>query len=204
MKTNSRIILTALSLLAGAAFVTLTHASGARQPAKISPSKMNTMTIKWQRLVGNTGQTCDRCGATQQQVRKAYALLHRSLAPLGINVVLQEKTLDRATTSKSLAESNRIWVAGKPLETWLCAKTGASACASCGPLCGGSVECRTLVVGGSVYESIPSALIVKAGLLAAADIVGAETARPCCGRLPLSGVQTITDGTSGPGGCCGQ
>lgn len=187
-----------MSLATGA----LVRVNGASQTAKEKSGKMTTMTIKWQRLVGDTGQTCDRCGTTQDEVRKAHALLRKSLSPLGINVVLEEKTIDKAAAAKNITESNRIWVDGKPLEAWLGARTGASDCTSCGSICGSDVECRTMLVGASTYESIPSKLIIKAGLLAAAEIVGAEAAQPRNKNVPLSGVQTITDGTSGSGGCC--
>jgi len=194
-------ILAVIVLMVGVAFATRfwVHASAKPQSAQV---KMKTLTIKWQRLVGDKGQTCNRCGTTQEEVRKAHALLRKSLSPLGINVLLEEKALDKATAAKSITESNRIWIAGKPLESWLGAKPGASDCSSCGSLCGANVECRTVVVGGSVYESIPSALIVKAGLSAAAEIVGAEVAQPRDGGLNSSGVKTITDGTLGAGGCC--
>jgi len=204
MKTRPWMILMVMVLAVGIATRFWVHASAKRQSAQSDQVKMKALAIKWQRLVGDTGQTCGRCGSTQNEVRKAHALLRKSLAPLGINVVLEEKTLDKATAAKNIAESNRIWVAGKPLETWLSAKTGASDCSSCGSLCGASVECRTVIVGGRAYESIPSALVVKAGLLAAAEIVGAEAAQPRTKDLPWSGVQTITDGTGGSGGCCGQ
>lgn len=150
----------------------------------VSRNKMTTLTIEWQRLVGDTGQTCDRCGTTQREVRKARALLRESLSPLGINVILEEKTLRRSGAAKNIAESNRIWIAGKPLETWLGATSGASDCASCGTLCESpastSVQCRTVLVDGRVYEAIPSDLIVRAALRAAAETFGAEAEQPCC------------------------
>lgn len=171
------------------------------QGGKEGRAKMKTLTIKWQRLVGDNGQTCDRCGTTQGEVHKAHALLRKSLSPLGIDVVLEEKALGKAAAAKNIAESNRIWVAGKPLETWLGARAGESECTSCGSLCGEGVECRTVVVGANTYESIPSELIVKAGLLAAAEIVGGEAAQPCCPPATTSGVKTISDGCCGSGGC---
>lgn len=204
MKRTPWTIGTVIALVCGAVLSTglWVNAIAKPQGAQDGNVKMKTLTIKWQRLVGDTGQTCDRCGSTQDEVHKAHALLRKSLASLGIDVVLEEKALDKVAAAKNISESNRIWVAGKSLETWLGAKTGASDCTSCGSLCGSNVECRTVVVGGSTYESIPSKLIIKAGLLAAAEIIGAEAAQPRTKNVPLSGVQTITDGTSGSGGCC--
>jgi len=204
MKTRSWIGLGVAVLAFGATFTAgfLVHASAKPQNTQSGNAKSKTLTIKWQRLVGDAGQTCDRCGSTQNEVHKAHALLRKSLAPLGIDVVLEEKALDKVAAAKNISESNRIWVAGKSLETWLGARTGTSDCTSCGSICGSDVECRTMVVGASTYESIPSKLIIKAGLLAAAEIVGAEAAQPRNKNVPLSGVQTITDGTSGSGRCC--
>lgn len=210
MKRNSYIILTA-ALFCALVTGIVVYASGVQSNSQNTPVKAKTISIKWQRLVGSAGQTCDRCGATQEEVRKAHALLRKSLAPLGIDVVLEEKTLDKATATKNISESNKIWVAGKPLETWLGATTGASDCTSCGSLCGSNVECRTVVVAGSSYESIPSALIVKAGLLAAADIVG-SSAVPTPQAAPSAasqkyGVESLGSGcgtSCAPGGCCGK
>jgi len=140
---------------------------------------MNTLIISWQRLVGDTGQTCDRCGTTQEEVRRAHAQLRTSLSSLDIDVVLEEKTLTAADT---IVESNRIWIAGKPLETWLNATFGTSDCPSCGSLVGEDVTCRTIIVDERVYESIPAELIVKAGFLAAANLMtGPAAVSPCCG-----------------------
>ncbi len=40
----------------------------------------------------------------------------------------------------------------------------------CGPC--GDAQCRTVTVGEVTYEAIPRELIVKAGMLAAAEILG--------------------------------
>jgi hypothetical protein len=40
-----------------------------------------TLTVRWQRLVGETGATCQRCAATQREVRLAADSLKRSLPP---------------------------------------------------------------------------------------------------------------------------
>lgn len=53
------------------------------------------------------------------------------------------------------------------LEDWLGAVTASSPyCGSCG-----DNECRTVSVSDQIYEAIPAALIVRAGLLAAADVL---------------------------------
>jgi hypothetical protein len=40
---------------------------------------MKTLTIRWQRLVNETGETCERCGATGDTVQNAFARLKKSL-----------------------------------------------------------------------------------------------------------------------------
>ena len=76
--------------------------------------------------------------------------------------------------TKDPLQSNRIWIGDKPIEDWLQAKVGKSQC--CGA-CGDS-ECRTLTVDGKTYDTIPPELIVKAGLLAGATMIGSQPANP--------------------------
>ena len=123
---------------------------------------MKTLKIVWQRLVDEHGQTCSRCGATEQELHKALRFLTKSLLPLGIVFSLDTRALDRQEFDRDPTQSNRLWVDNKPLEQWLKAETGASSC--CGP-CDGA-ECRTLTVEGKTFETIPAELIIKAALLA--------------------------------------
>ena len=96
--------------------------------------------------------------------------LRRCLEPVGIEVVLQKGAVSAAEFAKGPLESNRIWIADKPIEEWLEAKVGKSQC--CGA-CGQS-ECRTLTVDGKTYETVPAELIVRAGLLAGAQLIGSQ------------------------------
>jgi hypothetical protein len=137
---------------------------------------MKTLKILWQRLVDERGQTCDRCGTTETAVEEAVRKLKGSLQGLGIDVVLEKKTLTPSTFLKDTLESNRIWVAGEPIEQWLSATSGQSKCCSS---CGDS-DCRTVTVDGTTYEAIPAELIVKAGLLAGAQLLQSEPRNPCC------------------------
>ncbi|MDP3181940.1 MAG: DUF2703 domain-containing protein [Desulfobaccales bacterium] len=127
---------------------------------------MQTLPIKWQRLVYDS-QTCSRCEATGQEVQKAVTALRQSLNPLGIRVTLETEELDPATFARDPSQSNRLWVGGLPLEEWLGAQVGQSPC--CGPC--GDAECRTLEAQGQTYETIPAALIIKAGLRAASQLL---------------------------------
>lgn len=136
--------------------------------------------IEWQRLVDEKGQTCDRCGSTEAELQKAFQSLKKSLAPLGIKVVLKKKALDPAVCAKDISQSNRIRVGEQSLEEWLGAKVGQSLCGFCCAELGEQVTCRTVEVEGQVYETIPADLIIRAGLLAAAGLCEGPSVKPCC------------------------
>ena len=129
---------------------------------------MKRMFVKWQRLVNDEGATCERCSCTGDATGNAIEKLERVLAPLGIEVSLERAALDQATFSGDPLQSNRIWINGKPLEDWVGGGTGQSQCCDA---CGDS-QCRTLEVGSNSYEAVPEELILKAGLLAAAEMMG--------------------------------
>jgi uncharacterized protein DUF2703 len=126
---------------------------------------MRSLDIVWRRLVKD-GQTCDRCGSTQQSVENAVATLRAVLQPLGIEPVLEIIEIDQATFQANPLASNQITIAGQPLEHWVGGTTGSSECCS---VCGTS-QCRTVEVGGIAYEAIPEELIIKAALRAAAEL----------------------------------
>ena len=153
---------------------------------------MKTMKIQWQRLVNEQGATCDRCGATEKAVEDAFQKLKQSLKALDIEVVLEKNMLSQAMFSKSPLESNRIWIDGKPIEELLSATVGQSRCCSA---CGDS-DCRTMTVDGKTYEAISGELIVKAGLLAATELVTTLSVQPCC--QPLEQVKKMESS------CCPQ
>lgn len=138
---------------------------------------MKPLPILWKRLV-DEGATCPRCGSTQRNVVAAIARLEPALRPLGIQPVLETQALDDATFRAAPAESNRIWIGGKPMEEWLGARAGNSPCCE---VCG-NLPCRTMEVDGQTYEAIPEDLIVEAALIAASCLVGPEAAAPssCC------------------------
>jgi hypothetical protein len=137
---------------------------------------MKKLHIIWQRLVDEQGRTCDRCGMTETAVGDAVEKLKRSLKELNIDVVLKKEILSPSTFRKDPLESNRIWIAGQPIEKWLSATSGQSKCCS---TCGDS-DCRTVTVDGKTYEAIPAELIVKAGLLAGAQLLNDESGATCC------------------------
>lgn len=168
-------------LAAGCTKLPENNATGRRQ--------MKTLKIRWQRLVDERGQTCDRCGTTGTAVGEAVEKIKRSLGELGIDVVLEKGVLNPSTFLEDPRESNRIWIAGEPLEKWLSATSGQSKCCS---TCGDS-DCRTITVDGKTYEAIPAELIIRAGLLAGARLLQAESGTACC--------QPAESPQGGPG-CC--
>lgn len=135
-----------------------------------SPGGVNsesTLVIRWQRLVDNAGDTCDRCSGTERSIEQARRTLAASLKPLGLQVRVIKAQLTAEQFKLDPSESNRIWIGEETLETILGAKSGTSTCSGC---CGDS-PCRTTVVDGQSYETIPPELIVRAGLRVAANLV---------------------------------
>lgn len=136
---------------------------------------MKTLSIIWQRLVTAEGATCDRCGGTQDAILAALPRLKQALAPLGIEPQLETRAISLDAFKAAPAESNRIWIGDKSLEEWLGASSGQSVCCNA---CEGQ-ECRTVELNGVSYETVPEELIVRAGLLAASELLGAQQAS-CC------------------------
>ena len=126
---------------------------------------MRTIRIVWQRLLSLQGQTSDRCAATESALQLAVETLQQVLAPLRIHVELHRQAMTLEQFNQDPGASNRIWIVDKPLEEWLGASIGSSPCCS---VCG-DAACRTLECGNQSYDAIPPQLIIKAGLLAAAQ-----------------------------------
>lgn len=108
---------------------------------------MKTLPIIWQRLVAD-GKTCGRCGDTHKAVRRAVDKLKVTLRPLGIKPTLETREIDEGTFRANPSESNRIWIAGKPIEEWLGATAGSSRCNS---VCS-ALDCRTVQVEGTTVR----------------------------------------------------
>lgn len=123
---------------------------------------MKALPIVWQRLVKN-GSTCPRCHDTGEQVKRAVHKLEDALRPLGITPQLETREIDEDAFLSNPLQSNTVFVADKPIEYWLNAQTGKSACCN---ECGDN-ECRTVDLAGKSYETIPEEMIFRAGLIAA-------------------------------------
>ena len=59
---------------------------------EIEKEPPSILKIKWKRLLSK-GETCPRCGSTEEALIKAVSTLKRSLAPLGIEVILEREEL---------------------------------------------------------------------------------------------------------------
>ncbi|MCX7705688.1 MAG: DUF2703 domain-containing protein [bacterium] len=135
---------------------------------------MKTLRIKWERLIMN-GQTCPRCKSTEKELKRAISTLKQSLKPLGVKLIVEKDELSAEEFKKNPLRSNQIWINGKLLEDWIDGKTGQTPCCDvCGPS-----ECRTIEVNGEIYEEIPADLIIKAALIATAQIM-TEKKSSCC------------------------
>jgi len=148
--------------------------------------QLKNLPIVWQRLVDTNGETCPRCGGTLDELRKAVGTLEQSLRLLGIKPSLETREIDHESFQQDPSQSNRIWIAGKPIEEWLGAEASSSACCS---VCG-DAECRTVEVDSESFEVIPSELILRAALLAASQMLRQED-------LP-------ENAACGPGCCSGE
>jgi hypothetical protein len=157
---------------------------------------VSTLHIRWQRLVDEGGRTCERCGTTEAAVDEAAGQLSRSLGALGIDVAVEKRTLDGAAFRGDPLSSNRIWLGGEPLEAWLSADVGESAC--CGSC--GDADCRTVTVDGTTYEAIPPELIVRAGLLAGARLLAGASA-PAVASSGACCAPAEPSPRAGAGGC---
>ncbi len=137
---------------------------------------MKVLKISWQRLVSG-GETCPRCGGTEEELEKAVSSLKESLSPLGLNVIFEKKELSVAEFKEAPLRSNMIIINDKSLENWVNGIVGESQCCDvCGP-----TDCRTTTVGAETYEEIPAELIIKAGLIAASNIVSSKEGESYCG-----------------------
>lgn len=135
---------------------------------------MKNLSITWQRLVDESGSTCPRCAGTEQEMQRAVERLRTALEPLGVQPVLETREIAPATFMQQPDQSNRIWIGGRPLEDWLGARTGSSRCCDA---CGDE-ECRTLEINGASHEVIPEALVVRAGLIAASQLLDPTLSLP--------------------------
>ncbi len=158
--------------------------AGCASPGSVKSDR--TLVIRWQRLVDNAGDTCDRCAGTQRSIEQARRTLAASLKPLGLQVQVIKSQLTAEQFKLDPSESNRIWIGEETLESILGVKTGTSTCSGC---CGDS-PCRTTVFDGQSYETIPPELIVRAGLRVAANLIRPAGSSAAGSPAPSAPTQT--------------
>lgn len=139
---------------------------------------MKTLKIKWQRFVSD-GKTCPRCRTTGEEIKKAVPKLKETLRPLGVKVVFEKEELSATQFKDEPLKSNMIMFNNHPLEDWIGGRVGQSQCCD---ICGPS-DCRTTEIEGEIYEEIPADLIIKAGLLAASNLINPGTDISCCDNV---------------------
>lgn len=138
-----------------------------------------SLVISWQHTVCQSMKPCNRCLMTPEEVKTAYEKLQSALAKLDIEVILDEQT--------EAQEGDHILINGKALENLLGGKLVKRQCASCPGADGETKEYNTLELDGTVYEIIPAALIIRAGLLVASELFAAKSSLPCGTETPCQG-----------------
>ncbi|HKJ77777.1 MAG TPA: DUF2703 domain-containing protein [Gammaproteobacteria bacterium] len=120
---------------------------------------MKRIVVEWSHLEV-AGTTCDRCTDTGEALREAVAALDAECTPKGVHVVLEETALG----PEAVAESNRIRIDGRPLESLLPdARSGQSGCTSCDDLLDArGTQCRTIECGPLRHEAVPASLVREA------------------------------------------
>lgn len=164
-----------------------------------------TLAIEWHRMVDKDGNVCCGGDAARMEVETARAKLAEELEGSGIEVVLAKTDHSPEECMDCPECANCIMVAGKGINQWLDAEMTGSPCGGvCKKAMGDNFECQNLVYEGKTYDVIPADLIVKAGLLAAADpanlisaTCGASAGCPSAGTCPYMETQS-----SGPCGKC--
>lgn len=131
------------------------------KPEGINNPNKKILIVTWQRLISE-GNTCPRCGSTEDELNKAILQLKENLDPLGIEVILKKIEMTIEEFKKNPIKSNRILFNDRSLEDVIGAKTGHSKCCD---VCGDE-KCRTVETKEKTYETIPAEMIVKAGLKA--------------------------------------
>ncbi|HEQ98221.1 MAG TPA: DUF2703 domain-containing protein [candidate division Zixibacteria bacterium] len=159
----------------------------------------NVLILKWQRVVDKDGKTCDRCGATEVELKKAMEMLEEK----GVKAELNPAEISVEDFTKNCSESNRIWINDKPIEEVLEATVGASKCSGVCTSHKADATCRTLVLDGKSYESIPAELIVKAGLMAQGQSTGAEVQKTSGKSLGCAKSCVKTCGEAAAAACAG-
>ncbi|MBN2543146.1 DUF2703 domain-containing protein [bacterium] len=143
-------------------------------------TQQKTLSIKWQKYLAASDSSCCRFTNTEKELEKAVSTLEKTLAPLGISVELEADEINKEDFLKDPTQANVIWLADKRIEDWLSADIGKAKCDKLSTELGKDIECRTIMLDGKTYDSIPSELIVKAALLASSEMLTASPIEHDC------------------------
>jgi hypothetical protein len=130
-----------------------------------------TLVIRWQHTVCQNENPCERCINTPLEIQRAYKDLKASLTGLGIVVTFEEK--------KMKEHDDHIFINDHDITDLLEGETIRTACLNCLDDKGDPRTCNTLKLGDNTYEVIPAELIIKAGLVAASELVTPAPEPPC-------------------------
>jgi hypothetical protein len=136
-----------------------------------------SLAIVWQRYAGEGG-LCHGCRAAQREVEEAMTTIRHALGPFGIEPQLEVRLMPEAQYRATPEQSNRIWIAGKPIEQWLNGTVRYRAARS---------PCRMVEIDGVTFEAIPHRLIVEAAILAASDLLFEASHLTVTGRSGVGG-----------------
>lgn len=126
----------------------------------------NVVILEWQKGATEACQTCDACGVSEQEIKAAAAQLKTKLADKKVRVKIVERKATDGTPERPSA--SRMWVCGIPLETWLGARAAMTPC----PDAKSREAVRpALYVDDQSYSVIPADLMVKAGVMAANQLL---------------------------------
>lgn len=133
--------------------------------AGIDANATPKLLIRWKRAVMPTGETASPFANAEKELDAAHQTLQASLAPLGVEVVLQKAELSIEKFRQDPLASNRIWLNGTALEMYLPeTKTGQVEDEH-------NTVFRTVSFGGGSIRDVPAQMIVYAGLIASANSV---------------------------------
>ena len=120
---------------------------------------LEKLVIEWKHL-DSSGETCDRCYDTGENLNAEIKRLQRKLEPKGIQIEYIETKLDGA----KVKESNEMLFNGVKIEDIIEIEVGENFCASCTDLLGKETFCRTIIFEGEEFEDIPAKAIRQAAM----------------------------------------
>ena len=117
------------------------------------------LVIEWKHL-DSSGDTCDRCYDTGENLNAEIKRLKKRLEPKGIQIELIDTKLD----GTNVKESNEMLFNGLKIEDIIDIEVSENYCASCSDIIGSDTYCRTITFEGEEFEEIPAKAIRQAAL----------------------------------------